>query len=277
MDAVLDDLAGLAREALAALSRAGVLTAGAVVALPGLVDSAARLLVAPNLGWTDVSVPDELTERLGSPHFPLRADNEANLGALAELWLGAGRRLRDFIYVSGERAGVGSGIVVDGELFRGAGGLGGELGHMTVDPDGDLCACGSRGCVETRVGLGPLVAAAGLDPSAGDEELARSAEAGEARTLEALTAAGHWLGVGVASAANLLNPRGIVLGDYLATLAPWLAPGVEHELGVRVLSSQWDVPAVVSSAMGAEAAVRGASALALRRVYSDPGVVAELA
>jgi len=276
MDAVLDDLAGLAGEALAALSHVGVLTAGAVVALPGLVDSAGRLLVAPNLGWTDVSVPEQLTERLGSPPFPLRADNEANLGALAELWLGAGRRLRDFIYVSGERAGVGSGIVVGGELFRGAGGLGGELGHMTVDPDGDLCACGSRGCVETRVGLGALVAAAGLDPAAGDDELALSAEVGEARTLEALTAAGHWLGVGVASAANLLNPRGIVLGDYLATLAPWLAPGVEHELGVRVLSAQWDVPAVVSSAMGAEAAVRGASALALRRVYSDPGLVAEL-
>jgi predicted NBD/HSP70 family sugar kinase len=276
MDAVLDDLAGLVGEALEALSDAGLMIAGAVMALPGLVDSAGRLLVAPNLAWTDVSVPDLLAGRLGTPAFPILADNEANLGALAELWLGAGRRMRDFIYVSGELAGVGAGIVVGGELFRGAHGFGGELGHMTVDPVGERCACGSRGCVETRVSLGALLAAAGLDPAAGVGELAASAQSGDERALEALTAAGHWLGVGIASAANLLNPRGIVVGGYLATLAPWLTPGIEREFEARVLSSKWDGLTVVKSALGAEAAVRGASALALQRVYADPGVVAEL-
>jgi predicted NBD/HSP70 family sugar kinase len=275
MDAVLDDLAALARDALGALADAGVAAIGAVVALPGLVDSTGRLLIAPNLAWRDVSVPEQLAGRLGAPPFPLRAENEANLGALAELWQGAGRELRDFIYVSGELAGIGAGIVVGGELFRGARGFGGELGHMTVDPEGDLCACGSHGCVETRASLWALLDAAGLDPGAGVQELAGCAESGDERALEALAAAGRWLGVGIASAVNLLNPRGIVVGGYLATLAPWLARGIEQELDMRVLSASWDGPRLVTSAIGAEAAVRGATALALRRVYEDPAVVTE--
>jgi len=275
VEQVLDELAGLARAALAALADEQVLAAGAVVALPGLVGSDGRLLVAPNLGWTDVSVPDLLRERLGAGAFPLQAENEANLGALAELWEGAGRRLRDFLYISGE-LGVGAGIVVDGTLFRGAHGFGGELGHVTVDPGGELCACGSRGCVETRVALGALLRNAGLAADAGVAALAERAEAGDERALSALDQAGRWLGIGVASAANLLNLSGIVIGGYFATLAPWLAPALEQELADRVLSSEWDAPVVLSSELGAAAAVRGAAAAAVRRVFEDPAQVAEL-
>ena len=267
---VLGELGDLAAAALSALAERDLVTAGAVVALPGLVDSTGRLLVAPNLGWTGVAV----SERLGGPPFPLSAENEANLAALAELWEGAGRRFRDFIYVSGE-LGVGAGIIVGGELFRGAHGFGGELGHTTVDPEGEVCACGNRGCLETRVALGALLRAAGLEPGAGVARLAERAEAGDERALSVLGEAGHWLGMGVASAANLLNPRGIVVGGYFATLAPWLLPGLEEELTARVLSSEWDATGVVISELGAEAAVRGASGFALRRVFADPEIVAE--
>jgi len=275
VDHVLDQLAEMARAALAALAGEGVLTAGAVMALPGLVDSDGCLLVAPNLGWSRVYVPNELTERLGNPAFPMRAENEANLGALAELWLGAGRELGDFLYISGE-LGVGAGIVVGGQLFRGAKGFGGELGHVTVDPEGELCACGNRGCVETHAALGALLRAAGLHPRAGVGELAARAEAGDARTLDALGEAGRWLGVGVASAANLINPAGVVVGGYFAPLARWLTPGVQEELDARALSAEYDGPRVHTSALGGDAAVRGAAALALRRVFEDPAVVAEL-
>jgi predicted NBD/HSP70 family sugar kinase len=275
VDDVLDQLGALAGEARSVLAEHDLVTAGAVIALPGLVDSTGRLLVAPNLGWTGIHVPELLAERLGGPGFPIEAENEANLGALAELWEGAGRGFRDFIYVSGE-VGVGAGIIIGGELFRGAHGFGGELGHTTVDLQGDMCACGNRGCLETRAALGALLRAAGLERDAGVGALAGRAEAGDERVVAALTEAGRWLGVGVASAANLLNPRGIVVGGYLATLAPWLLPGVEAELAARVLSSEWDAQGVVVSELGAEAAVRGATGSALRRVFSDPGVVAEL-
>ncbi|MGI8781960.1 MAG: ROK family protein, partial [Solirubrobacteraceae bacterium] len=113
-------------------------------------------------------------------------------------------------------------------------------------------------------------------PDARVAALAGRAEAGDVRALEALREAGNWLGVGVASAANLLNPRGVVVGGYFATLAHWLVPGLEEELAARVLSAEWDAPGVVTSELGAEAAVRGASGLALRRVFADPGLVAEL-
>jgi predicted NBD/HSP70 family sugar kinase len=275
VDDVLDELARLAGDAIAAVRAQDLLTAGAVIALPGLVASDGRLLVAPNLGWTGVSVPELLAERLGRPPFPIEAENEANLGALAELWEGAGREFDDFVYISGE-LGVGAGLIMGGELFRGAHGFGGELGHTTVDPEGDLCACGSRGCLETRVALGALLRAAGLDPGARVGDLAERAQAGDERVLEVLGDAGRWLGVGVASAANLLNPGGVVVGGYFATLAPWLMPGLREELDERVLSAEWDAPRIVTSALGAEAAVRGASAQALRRVFADPGLVAYL-
>jgi predicted NBD/HSP70 family sugar kinase len=275
VDAVLGDLAGLTEAALADTGAQGLVTAGAVIALPGLVDSDGRLLVAPNLGWTDVDVAGGLAARLDRPALPLRVENEANLGALAELWEGAGREFSDFIYVSGE-LGVGAGIIVGGELFRGAHGFGGELGHTTVDPSGERCACGNQGCLETRVALGALLHAAGLEPGARVGDLAERARAGDTRVLAVLAEAGRWLGIGVASAANLLNPRGVVVGGYFATLAPWLVPGLQDELDAHVLSSQWDAPRVVVSELGADAAVRGAAASALRRVFADPALVPEL-
>ena len=161
---VLDRLGALATAALDAVHAEGLRPVGATVALPGLVDAAGgALLVAPNLGWNDVAVVDELHERLSGPPFPLAADNEANLAALAELWEGTARGLSDVLYVSGE-IGVGAGIIVRGELFRGSQGFGGEFGHMTIDPNGQPCACGSRGCLETLAGLEALLEMAGLDP-----------------------------------------------------------------------------------------------------------------
>jgi predicted NBD/HSP70 family sugar kinase len=277
--AVLDRLAVLATAALDAVQAEGLRPVGATVALPGLVDAASgALLVAPNLGWNEVGVVDELHERLAGPAFPLAADNEANLAALAELWEGTARGLSDVLYVSGE-IGVGAGIIVGGELFRGSQGFGGEFGHMTIDANGRPCACGSRGCLETLAGLEPLLESAGLDPAgasttAGSGEpvsaLATRARMGDQQALEALVDAGHWLGIGIASAANLLNFQAVVLGGFFAQLATWLAAPIARELETHVLASEWGVPRLLPSTLGPEAAVRGAAALSLRRVLTDP-------
>jgi predicted NBD/HSP70 family sugar kinase len=279
VDVVLDRLAALATAALEAVQTEGLRPVGATVALPGLVDAAGgALLVAPNLGWTDVPVVAELHERLSGPSFPLAADNEANLAALAELWEGTARGLLDVLYVSGE-IGVGAGIIIRGELFRGSHGFGGEFGHMTIDPNGRPCACGSRGCLETFVGLEALLEAAGLDPSdaatttgSGQpvSDLAGRARMGDEQALGALRDAGRWLGLGIASAANLLNFQAVVLGGFFAQLATWLADPIARELETHVLASEWAVPRLLPSTLGPEAAVRGAAALSLRRVLSDP-------
>jgi predicted NBD/HSP70 family sugar kinase len=280
---VLDRLAGLATVALEQVHADGLRPVGATVALPGLVDAASgALLVAPNLGWTGVAVVDELHERLSGPAFPLAADNEANLAALAELWEGTARGFSDVLYVSGE-IGVGGGIIIGGELFRGAQGFGGEFGHMTLDPGGRPCACGSRGCLETVAGLEALLELAGMDASGastttGSGEpvatLAARARAGDAKALEALREGGRWLGIAIASAANLLNFQAVVLGGFFGQLSTWLAAPIARELEVHMLASEWSVPKLLPSTLGPEAAVRGAAALSLRRVLADPAAAA---
>jgi predicted NBD/HSP70 family sugar kinase len=283
VDEVLDRLGDLASAALDAVRAEGLRPVGATVALPGLVDVArGALLVAPNLGWNDVSIVAELHDRLSGPSFPLAAENEANLAALAELWEGTARGFSDVLYVSGE-IGVGAGIIVGGELFRGAQGFGGEFGHMTLDAGGKPCACGSRGCLETVAGLEALLEMAGLDPgdaatTAGSGEpvatLAGRARAGDEKALEALREGGRWLGVGIASAANLLNFQAVVLGGFFGQLSTWLAGPIARELEAHVLASDWAVPRLLPSTLGPEAAVRGAAAQSLRRVLADPASVA---
>jgi predicted NBD/HSP70 family sugar kinase len=281
VDEVLDALGTLTRDALSEVRAQGLRPIGATVALPGLVDvENGVLLVAPNLHWNDVPVVEQLHERIEAPALPLGADNEANLAALAELWEGAATDYSDFVYVSGE-IGVGGGIVLGGELYRGYRGFGGEFGHTTVEHDGRPCACGSRGCLETRAGLEPLLEAAGLDGEAVTTrgagkpvaELVARASAGEPTALAALADCGRWLGVALGSVVNLLSPQAIVLGGYFAPVAQWLEPVIASELSSRVLGGNGAVPPVIVSSLGAEAAMRGAAATQLRRVLADPTLV----
>jgi predicted NBD/HSP70 family sugar kinase len=275
---VFDRLGDLTRGALEAVQAQGLRPIGATVAVPGLVDiSHGSLLVAPNLHWEDVPVIEMLRERIEDEHLPLGVDNEANLAALAELWEGAATGVSDFMYCSGE-IGVGGGLVLGGELFRGYRGFGGEFGHTTVEPDGLPCACGSRGCLETRAGLEPLLAAAGLNGDAVHSrgsgkpvaELVRRAQEQDATALTALADCGRWLGIALGSVVNLLSPQAIVLGGNFAPMTEWLAPVIASELSTRVLGGNGAVPPVLTSSLGAEAAMRGAAATQLRRVLADP-------
>jgi predicted NBD/HSP70 family sugar kinase len=243
------------------------------VAVPGLVEVASRTIVfAPNLGWADVPIGDELARRLG---IAVEVENEANLAALAEHWSGAAREFDDFLCVFGE-VGVGGGIVVAGKLYRGAHGFGGEFGHMVVDRDGALCACGGRGCLETIVGQEAIAHAAGIEPVSGrtrslTEEIVRRAEAGDARVLQALGDAGRCLGSALVSAVNLLDLEAVVLGGCFGPLAPWLSGEVALALGAQPIAARAATVSVVPSAFGEDAAVRGAAALILRRCSTRRG------
>jgi predicted NBD/HSP70 family sugar kinase len=274
---VIGALARLAETALEqpfAASRHPML---ATVAVPGLVDPAGALAVAPNLGWVDVPVAGLLKEALEDPPYALRVENEANLGAVAELVDGAGRGLRDFVYVSGE-IGIGAGVVLRGELFRGASGFAGEFGHLTIDPYGPPCGCGGRGCLERLAGQDALLRLAGWDsrmrcegsrPEWPGTMLAQSARDGHARTLEALSQVGHTLGIAIASLANLLDPEAVLLGGYLAPLAEWLKVPIEGELETRALAGRRMRCRVLPARLGGEAAVRGAVALSRRAALEE--------
>ena len=279
---VLDALCELGRSALDEAEAERLIPAGVTVAAPGLVEvDSGTLLTAPNLGWSDTSLRKEVALRLHRPHLYVTVDNEANLAALGELWEGHGREWRDFIHISGE-IGVGAAIVVDGELLRSGSGLGGELGHVSIDPDGAECPCGSRGCLERVVGQEALLNRSRLDaevgtsigvPDGGVRLLAESAERGDQETLDALAEAGRALGLACGAAVNLLAPNTVVLGGIFAPLFGWLVIPLREELEERAFVARCSDLAIVRSELGAAAAVRGAASLTLRAVCADPYLV----
>lgn len=275
----LSRAAGLARKAIRRATAAGLRPAAVALALPAIVDTdAGRLVLAPNLGWSDVPVIDELRRRLASVDLPVMIENEANLAALGELWLGVGPSSGDFVHVSGE-IGIGGGIVVGASLFRGAHGFAGEIGHVVVDPGGPPCSCGRRGCLERVAGQEALLQAVGLsaDPATrlGGGRSALGAlvdllEAREPRALKALEGAGEALGAALATVVNVLDPDTVILGGIYAPLAPWLIGPLSDTLGDEVIVGERRAVQCRASALGPDAAVRGAAAWITQQLVAAP-------
>nr|WP_308191765.1 ROK family transcriptional regulator [Kitasatospora humi] len=264
---VLAEVAALGAEAEAEAAGLGLRVEGRVLAVPGVVPNAGQGLIehAPNLGWHAVRPADHWPE----PDTVPVPENEANLGALAEYWQ-AEHGAETFVHVSAE-AGIGAAMVVDGQLFRGARGFAGELGHIPIHPDGEPCPCGSRGCLEQYAGEAAVLREAGLAGS-GDPValLAERAGAGDRATLRALERAGRALGFALASAVNLIDPDGLVLGGAYAELADWLLPAVRAELAARVTVRPWPPEALRPSALGRRGALLGAALLTARQIIGDP-------
>ncbi|WP_229073281.1 ROK family protein [Actinoplanes sp. DH11] len=271
---VLDRIARLARGAQNAAEDDGLILCGSAVAVPGIVDRrGATVTLAPNLGWHDLDVAEVLPADVHGERATL--DNEANFAALSEQDL-----IRDgasYLYVSGQ-IGVGSGIVLDGRLYRGAHGWSGEIGHLTIDRDGPECPCGRRGCLERYAGHEAILRAAGVTAGAGTmlgvrptaELIAGRAAAGDPATLAALARAGQVLGFALAGCLNLLDVGTIVLGGIYRDLAPWIGPEVEREVRAAFLGARWAQPEVRAAAYGAEAPALGAARSVVRDVINDP-------
>jgi predicted NBD/HSP70 family sugar kinase len=280
---VLDRAAQLVRTAIAAAETEGLAPAGVAAAVAGTVElETGAVLVAPNLGWTGVPVVDELVERLAPVDVSVIADNEANLAALAELWLGIGGESGSYVHVSGD-IGVGAGIVVGGALFRGARGFAGEIGHVVVDRNGPACSCGGRGCLERFAGQDAILRAAGLpsttattlghpgDPLCG---LIERLEQGDEAASAAVRVAAEALGIGLAGVVNVIDPDTIILGGTYAPLAPWLTDSLRESLVRQVIASEWRPIEIRVSELGPDAAVRGAAAWVVQRLLAAPDVLA---
>ncbi|MFF4649793.1 ROK family protein [Streptomyces sp. NPDC001380] len=291
--AVLADLAALLRATAA--EAPGLRPAGLGVAVPGLVGAESGLVRrAANLGWSDVPAVAGLRSalrRAGAPELaalPAEADNEANLGGLAELWLGGHGGAGDFVHISAE-SGVGAALIVSGRLFRGARGFAGELGHVPVEPDGPPCACGARGCLEQYAGERAVLAAAGAGPRRGEGGLPGGAGAGtggrgdwialvadraadgDPAVRAALDRAGTALGTAVAGAVNLIDPAAVILGGGYAELGEWLLPAMRRELAARVTVRPWSDDWLAASSLGRRGPLLGAAVGVVRAIVEDPG------
>jgi len=212
----LDLAARMFSEVLARIrvQRENVVAAG--IGIPGPVDRAHGTAGSSTIlpGWVGLSIASEMQERLG---VPAQIENDANLGALAEMTWGAGKDCSNFAYIKAA-TGIGAGIVIDGRLLRGATGTAGEIGHTTLDERGPICYCGNRGCLET-IASGPAIVQL-VGPMAGETlTLARVvdlASAGDLRCRRAVADAGREIGVAVAGLCNLINPERVIVGGLLS-------------------------------------------------------------
>ncbi len=231
--------------------------------------------LAPNLGWHNVPLAEILGEELGYDGLVLVA-NDADLGAIAEHRRGVRPGVQNLIYISGE-VGIGTGIIVDGEPVLGSAGYAGEAGHMLVNPNGRRCRCGSVGCWETEAGEVALLRHAGTPDSGagleGVKAIADRAAAGDAKTLQALSEVGHWLGTGIGNLVNIFNPEMVVLGGMYHRLFPFLEEAINEAISTRALDAPAKMVTVTRSGLNSDAALIGASELVFSRVVADPARV----
>ncbi|MFB3825739.1 MAG: ROK family protein [Bryobacteraceae bacterium] len=247
---------------------------------PGLVDrERGTTLFLPNLPtqWRNVPVRDLLSARTGCPVYLL---NDVRTATLGELVFGRGREARTMVFFA-LGTGIGGGVVVDGELRLGPLGAAGELGHQTIVPDGPLCGCGNRGCLET-LASGPALAAegarlvrSGLAPRLRElaggsvdrittREMAIAAEDGEESVRHAIVRGAGYLGIGIANIVTALHPELVVLGGGVAAIGPLLFDAVRDTVRQRVRMFPVEDVRIEPSALGDRAGIYGAIALAAR-------------
>lgn len=232
------------------------------VGVPAPVDASTGMVSVRGImrGWDEVHLGHVLHKRLGRP---VHVDNDANLGALAESVLGAAKEFRDSIFVRVSH-GVGAGIVISGRVHRGFAGTAGEIGHVQVDPSGDICRCGSRGCLDTIVGaqalIGPLRANLG---AVALRDVIQLAIDGDPGCQQVVADAGAQIGAVVASLGMAVNPQCIVVGGELAETGEALLGPLREAVRRRVLLNQIAPLEVVPAQLGQQAEVLGAIVLAV--------------
>ena len=253
------------------------------ISLAALLDVArTRILLAPNGGWASEPLAHLVEQTLG---VPVAMENDGNCAAWGEFRFGAGRQVDDLVMVT-VGTGVGGGLVLDGVLRRGHHGTGGEIGHLTVVPDGLPCGCGRRGCWEQYASGSALVRQArslalrrrsdaaillglgdGTAEGVSGSHITQAALAGDVVAREAFTAVGEWLGRGMADLAAILDPGVFVLGGGVSAAGDLLVGPVRTSLAAEAMGSgRIPVPEVVLAELGDRAGLIGAADLARARL-----------
>ncbi|MBI3989992.1 MAG: ROK family glucokinase [candidate division NC10 bacterium] len=276
---VLEDLAP-AIEAMRERAEGNAYQVGALgVGVAGLTDVKEGIVLdAINLGWKEVPFQSLLEERL---KLPVLLENDANATAFAEAWVGAGRGCRSLISLT-LGTGVGGGLIFDGELWRGASGLAGEIGHMVVEPDGEPCHCGGRGCLEAYISASAVVRDAKkaiLDGKVGEplssfmgnlegltaKDVSDAASKGDPLAKRILAKAGRYLGVACTSLIHIFNPEMIVVGGGMAQAGELILGPARVEVKERAFGPLAESTRIALSPLGELAGAIGVAGLALRR------------
>ena len=274
-DAIVEELVALGRSTLATLERevpdAHVLGVGA--GAPGPLDMREGVvLLTPNLGWTDMPLRARLASGL---NLPASLDNDANCAVLGECWVGAAQHAHYAIGVT-IGTGIGGGIVIDGELYHGAAGCAGEIGHMTIDIDGRLCGCGNYGCLEAyasgsaiarraieQVGVDTesvLLTMAGGDRSRiTAQTVYEAARSGDTVALDVVRDTAHYLGAGLANLINIFSPDTVVIVGGVTRAGESLFEPLRREVSRRAFKPAVQACTIVPGTLDGLAGVYGAA------------------
>jgi predicted NBD/HSP70 family sugar kinase len=241
---------------------------GAGVAIPGIVrrsDGVVRL--APHLGWRESKFAEALSAALS---LPVEVANDAHLGCRAESVFGAGVGAQNFVYLNGGASGIGGGLMVDGRAISGRDGYAGEIGHVSVDPNGPECACGATGCLESLVRREHLLKALGLI-EVDDSELEKALRVSKEPAVTALVELQwSWLRTALRGLVNMLNPEKIVLGGHLAILWEALSEADRRSAFEGALEASASAVLVEVAALGADRLILGAAELAWDKPLANP-------
>jgi glucokinase len=241
------------------------------IAVPGPVDpQKGVLLTAVNLPeWQGVPIPQRIENTIGAPAF---LGNDANLAALGEWRYGAGRGHHDLLYLT-ISTGIGGGVICHNRLLVGAHGLGAELGHITILPDGPMCGCGQPGHLEA-LSSGPAIAAyvaaklaegqeSSLSGKPDTEAISQAAKNGDKLAIEAFHRAGHYLGLGVSNFLMIFNPSIVIFGGGVSKVGDLLFGPMRETLKKSILSSHYlEDLLITTSELGDNTGLYGALALA---------------
>jgi glucokinase len=250
---------------------------GMGIAVPGVIDFDEGVVKqAPNLGMVEFPLARILRQELP---FPIYLDNDVNAGTWGEYRRGAGRGYRHVLGVF-PGTGIGGGLILDGKLYRGAGGAAGEIGHMIIQPGGTICGCGQEGCLEalasrkamSKDALGMVAAGVlpagfedyGTDLAAYTSSFFLKAETAGIPEIQAITErAARYLGMGIANLVNLLNPECVIIGGGLVEkLGESYRSAVERSMRAHAMAYPGNAAAVVAASLGDDAVPVGAAMLA---------------
>jgi len=257
------------------LKKATARVVGFGIGTPGLVSAdSGTVRLGVNLRWYNVPLRKLLEERYG---LPVHVANNTNAAAFGERSMGAGKDCSDMVVIM-IGTGIGAGIIIDGDIYRGAGGAG-EIGHVRIVDGGPLCACGRHGCLETLASGAALArrardaarkhpesllaGLAGSIQAISGETVHRAAEAGDPIARALVEETGHYVGIAVASLVNTLNPKRIVIGGGVAKLGPPLFDSIRRTVAERALPLLAQETEIVPASLGSDVGLLGAAALVL--------------
>lgn len=261
----------------AQLDRARLLGIG--VGVNGIVDADAGISrVAPLYGWRDVVLAAPLAAHFGTP---VHIENDARTLTIAEQWFGAGRGIDHFVAIA-VGYGIGSGVIANGQLYRGAAGGAGEFGHIVLQPDGPPCSCGKRGCLESLAAEPAILREVQAALARGEHsvltnsssltsaDVGQAADAGDLLAQRVLTTAGQWLGLGVASLINILNPELLVINGEAVQYGRWYFEPMEAALHAHAFAGLADTLQIVIEPGGNDLWARGAASVVLSALFTSP-------